>query len=273
MSTASTAAEDGEYVLSGIPAARDLFNLRTVERDAALVLPHLRPGMRVVDFGCGAGSLTCGFAELVAPGEVLGFDMSEDAVLRAKALADRSGLQTVHFSVADINELELPAESIDVAHFSGVLMYLKNPERVLQSAYHCLKPGGLLIAREAQKGGDWFAGPYAESIALYFKIAVEGNRQRGGDPFLGARLPSLVGDAGFVRGESTPSYSAGLSNVKATATAMLSVLDRSDFRTTALEYGVSAERFERLAHEISTWAESPDSIAAFAECTVLAWKP
>jgi SAM-dependent methyltransferase len=273
VSTPTTAAGDGQYALSGIPAARDLFNLRTINRDAALVVPHLHPGMRVVDFGCGAGSLTCGFAELVAPGDVLGFDMSEDAIGRAKALAEQSGLTNVQFSVANINDLDLPAESFDIAHFSGVLMYLKEPERALQLAFRCLKSGGMLAAREAQKAGDWFAGPYAESIALFFKVAVEGHRTRGGDPFLGKRLTTLARDAGFVGVEATPSYSAGLSNVKATGTAILSTLGLPDFRATALQCGISAERFEWLSEEISSWTESPDSIAAFAECTVLGCKP
>jgi len=181
---------------------------------------------------------------------VLGFDMSEDAIVRAKALAEQSGLRNVQFSVADINELDLPAESVDVAHFSGVLMYLQQPDRVLQSAFRWLKSGGLLAAREAQKAGDWFAGPYAESIALYFKIAVAGHTMRGGDPFLGARLAALARHAGFVSVEATPSYSAGLSNVKATGTAMLSTLGLPDFRATASQCGVSSERFERLADEI-----------------------
>ena len=60
------------YVFTGSAHARDLFNQRTVEEDAPLVAQHLRPGMRVVDFGCGAGSLTCGFARMTAPGDVLG---------------------------------------------------------------------------------------------------------------------------------------------------------------------------------------------------------
>jgi SAM-dependent methyltransferase len=273
VSTPTTPAPDGQYVLSGISAARDLFNLRTVNRDAALVVRHLRPGMRVVDFGCGAGSLTCGFAELVAPGDVLGFDISEDAIGRAKALAEQSGLTNVQFSVANINDLDLPVESFDIAHFSGVLMYLKQPKRALELAFRCLKSGGMLAAREAQKAGDWFAGPCAESIALYFKVAVEGQRTRGGDPFLGMRLNALARDAGFAGLEATPSYSAGLSNVKATGTAMLSTLRLPEFRATALQCGISADRFERLADEISTWADSEDSIAAFAECTVVGWKP
>lgn len=68
----------------------------------------------------------------------------------------------VHFSVANINDLDLPADSFDVAHFSGVLMYLKEPERALRLAFRTLKSGSMLAPREAQKAADWFGGPYAE---------------------------------------------------------------------------------------------------------------
>jgi ubiquinone/menaquinone biosynthesis C-methylase UbiE len=67
--------------------------------------------MSLVDFGCGAGSLTCGFAGLVAPGDVLGVDMSEDAIGRGRALAEQAGLANVRFSVGDISQLDLPPDS------------------------------------------------------------------------------------------------------------------------------------------------------------------
>jgi ubiquinone/menaquinone biosynthesis C-methylase UbiE len=50
-------------------------------------------------------------------------------------------LRNPDFSVADVNHLELPAESFDVAHFSGVLAYLKEPERALKLAFRSLKSG------------------------------------------------------------------------------------------------------------------------------------
>src|SRR5690242_5360734 len=81
-------ADPSNYVHAGNAAARQ----RTVERDAPLLAPHLRPGMRLVDFDCGAGSPICGFARLIAPGEVLGIDTSADAIDHARALAGRVGL-------------------------------------------------------------------------------------------------------------------------------------------------------------------------------------
>jgi ubiquinone/menaquinone biosynthesis C-methylase UbiE len=229
--------------------------------------------MRLVDFGCGAGSLTCGFAALVAPAEVVGFDTSEEAIGRARALAQDDGLSNVQFDVANIYDLELPADSFDVAHFSGVLMHLKEPERALALAFRSLKPGGMLAAREAQKAGDWFGGPNADSVTLLQKtILIKLFRMRGVDPFIGGRLITLARETGFEHLEATPSYSS-LGDVKTLGRVMLSGLGQADFRAAAVQAGVSAERFDRLADEIGIWAASEDSIAALAECTVIGWKP
>ena len=61
------------------------------------------------------------------------------------------------------NGTGLGIESFDVAHFSGVLAYQKQPLTALKLAYRVLKPGGLVAVREPEKEGDWFAtsfGPF-----------------------------------------------------------------------------------------------------------------
>src|SRR3712207_7201034 len=47
---------------------------RTAADAAAFLLPHLRPGMRLLDAGCGPGTITVGLAGAVQPGEVVGID-------------------------------------------------------------------------------------------------------------------------------------------------------------------------------------------------------
>ena len=56
---------------------------RTAENSAAFVIPHLTPGVSVLDVGCGPGSITCDFAVLVAPGKVTGLDRSPDVITHA----------------------------------------------------------------------------------------------------------------------------------------------------------------------------------------------
>jgi SAM-dependent methyltransferase len=209
---------------------------------------------------------------LIAPGEALGFDMSEDAIARARGLAQQTGLTNVRFSVADISQLDLPPAYFDVAHFHGVLMHLREPLRALQLAFGCLKVGGIVSASESHRAGDWAAGPNAESAMLVARLFHDENQARGGDPLIGGRLPALVRQAGFDRVVSTPGYSAAHSDLQSMGAALRGLLTGSS-RSVAIRQGITAERCDQLIDEISIWAESEDSISAFAECAVIGWKP
>ena len=62
------------YVFRGDQRQDRMMVDRSASVEAAFVLPFLKPGQAVADFGCGQGTITVGFAEAVAPGRVLGFD-------------------------------------------------------------------------------------------------------------------------------------------------------------------------------------------------------
>ena len=53
---------------------------RSLTGTFGFLLPHLKPGMRVLDCGCGPGSITADVAEFVAPGEVIGVDIAPKSV-------------------------------------------------------------------------------------------------------------------------------------------------------------------------------------------------
>jgi ubiquinone/menaquinone biosynthesis C-methylase UbiE len=65
---------------------------KTPEAKAAFLLPYLKPGLAVLDCGCGFGGLSLGFARLVSPGGRLdGVDMEETVVQKAKENAEAEG--------------------------------------------------------------------------------------------------------------------------------------------------------------------------------------
>jgi 2-polyprenyl-3-methyl-5-hydroxy-6-metoxy-1,4-benzoquinol methylase len=76
----------GERVVSEM-ARRSLTGTR------GFLLPHLKPGMRVLDCGCGPGSITADVAEFVAPGEVIGVDIAPGQVEAARRRAQERGLE------------------------------------------------------------------------------------------------------------------------------------------------------------------------------------
>src|SRR5215510_6503280 len=69
---------------------------------AAFLMPHLRAGMRLIDCGCGPGSITADLARAVAPGEVVGIDLREEAVSAARALARERAIVNLTFQAASL---------------------------------------------------------------------------------------------------------------------------------------------------------------------------
>ena len=91
------------------PAIEAWFARRTASREAAFFLPHLHPGMQILDVGCGPGSITLGLAEVVAPGKVVGIDLQPMQIEQARALAVERGVDSVRFEVAEAYRLPLPS--------------------------------------------------------------------------------------------------------------------------------------------------------------------
>ena len=71
-----TGANPG-YTMGYSEEFRLLLDRRSAATHASYLLPHLERGLKVLDFGCGPGTISVGLAEKVAPGELHGIDMEE----------------------------------------------------------------------------------------------------------------------------------------------------------------------------------------------------
>jgi ubiquinone/menaquinone biosynthesis C-methylase UbiE len=58
--------------------------IRTAEADAAFLLPYLKPHHRILDVGCGPGSITTGFAKYVPEGSIIGIDLTPEILKQAQ---------------------------------------------------------------------------------------------------------------------------------------------------------------------------------------------
>src|SRR5665648_1299011 len=96
---------------------------RTAANSAAHLLPHLREGQRLLDVGCGPGTITVDLAAHVAPGQVIGVDTSAEVLERARRHAAELGAP-VSFQVGDAYALDFPDASFDVVHAHQVLEHL-----------------------------------------------------------------------------------------------------------------------------------------------------
>lgn len=108
-------------------------------------LGAIQPGETVLDLGSGAG-FDCFIAgQAVGPkGRVIGIDMTEAMLDKARATARMMGLGHVEFRQGYIEDLPVPDASVDVAISNGVINLTPDKYLAFQDIFRALKPGGRL---------------------------------------------------------------------------------------------------------------------------------
>jgi ubiquinone/menaquinone biosynthesis C-methylase UbiE len=112
---------------------------RTVERLA------LRPEASVLDVGCGTGASALPAAQAVGPnGLVIGVDLSERLLDRARAKASALGLSNVEFSCADMVSLGYPDVHFDAVVSVFSIFFVPDMEGLVRELWRMVRPGGKL---------------------------------------------------------------------------------------------------------------------------------
>ena len=111
------------------PGTEKLLDVRSLTTDHAPPAALLRPGITVLDVGCGIGAITRGIAHAVSPeGAVCGIDISADLIARASVAS--AGHRNLRFEVADIHEERWEA-AFDIVTSARVLQWLAGPARAI----------------------------------------------------------------------------------------------------------------------------------------------
>lgn len=154
-------------------------------------------GMRVLDFGCGAGDISFLAARMVGPtGQVVGVDRSPDAVATASRRARSLELPNARFAVGEASELANEAP-FDAAVGRFVLMFCPDPVEVVRQVAALVRPGGLIAFQEA----DWTGCRSSSGTPTWGRCvrwAIEAFRQSGADTLMGLKLPATYADAGLL---------------------------------------------------------------------------
>lgn len=106
-------------------------------------LAELREGETVLDLGSGGGIDVLLSAKRVGPtGKAYGLDMTEEMLELALRNKARAGATNVEFLKGHIEEIPLPAKSVDVIISNCVINLSVDKDRALREAFRVLKPGG-----------------------------------------------------------------------------------------------------------------------------------
>ncbi|PTX97335.1 hypothetical protein DB346_20230 [Verrucomicrobia bacterium LW23] len=197
---------------------------RTLQSHGAFLIPHLRRGMRVLDCGCGPGTITLGIARAVASegpvvarvtsedrrdgnagegsaplvqiGQVIGIDRGSTQLAQAADNAREAGLPAT-FEAGDIYNLAFPDGIFDVVFSHALFEHLSRPVDALREIHRVLKPGGLVALRSPDWGG-FMLHPWTDALRDGIAAYTAMQTRNGGDVHAGRKLTSWMRAAGFV---------------------------------------------------------------------------
>ncbi len=247
------------------PAAVGQHAARTAQEAAAFFLPRLRPGMTLLDIGCGPGSITIGLAEAVAPGHVVGIDMGEPVIKQAREAALARKVDNVRFEQGSAYDLPFPDASYDAAYMHQVLQHLSRPVESLRQAWRVLKPGGLIGVREVDWGSTMI-WPRMERLDRFLALYHEVARRNGGDADAGRRVRSWLLEAGFagVTMSASTWVFPGRETTQAYGESWASRTTESNIGVKAVEYGLATNAdLAQIGEAWRQWGRTPDAFFAF----------
>lgn len=246
--------------------------VRRASEAAAFVLPQLKSPMRVLDFGCGPGTITNDLAEHLLPdGSLVGIDSSYAVIEQARNAATEKNIANVEFEVNSIYETGYESSVFDAAYAHQVLQHLSEPVRALEEVKRVLKPGGICAVREV----DWGASaiwPNDERLSKFFDVYSKVAERNGGDAFAGRRLKQWFTDAGFsdlVVTTSTWTFAEG-SGLKWWGDQWADRILSSDLAKRAVEYGIATDSdLKDISQGWLDWVQAEGAFFSFIQVEVV----
>ncbi len=271
----TVADQASEYTMGYSEEFLQLLDRRSAETHAAYLLPHLKPGFRVLDFGCGPGTVTVGLAQAVEPGEVHGIDMEESQIGMARSAAAAGGHDNATFHAGDVTDLPFEDDSFDAAHCHAVLMHVPDTAATLAEVKRVLKPGGIVGCREMFVSSSFLEPGSEDTDAAWqtFGRLLAGN---GGHPAMGKELKSTFLEAGFTDIQTGASFDffGTTEDVAFFHGFIIDWFYSPQVKAAVTKFGLAtSEQFDGWRQDLDRWKSEPGACGAIAFGEVVARKP
>ena len=231
---------------------------RRAATHAAFALDLFKPGLAVLDCGCGPGSITLDLARRVAPGIVVGVDAQDAQFSESREIAARDGL-AVRFEAARVDSLPFADASFDAVFSHALIEHLPDPSAAAREIARVLKPGGFAALRSPDWGGFLlhpYPPPVEQAITGYRAIQA----RNGGDTQAGRKLPALLRANGFVTIRPSASFEI-YEDPKRIAEYLAVQFDKAG----------DADA-QAAATALRAWSHDPDAMFAQAWVEAVGWK-
>ncbi len=242
---------------------------RTAENSAGYLLPHLHPGMSLLDVGCGPAAITLDLAARLRPGQVVGVDTSAQVLAAARAEAARRGDDTTSFQQADVSSLPFDDGSFDVVHAHQVLQHLADPVAALREMARVA--GSLVAVRDVEYRTMSFF-PELPGLEMWLDTYRRIARSNAAEPDAGRYLKAWARAAGLDDVAVTVSswcYADPVS-VRWWSRSQAERVHGQTFTRQAIEAGRSAADVEEMVQAWIDWGDSPDAYFTMAHTEVIA---
>lgn len=173
---------------------------RTLEQDHRVLAALLRPGLAVLDVGCGTGAITSGIARAVAPnGTVVGLDRDEGHLRIARD--HHSTLANLTFAHGDAKSLTYEAQ-FDIVSAARTLQWIAEPSDAILNMKRAARNGGLIVVLDySHVRNRWLPDP-PRAFVRFYQAFLTWRHANGWDNEMADRLSGLFRDAGLTDIES-----------------------------------------------------------------------
>jgi SAM-dependent methyltransferase len=233
--------------------------------------------MRLIDCGCGPGSITVDLAQAVTPGEAIGIDLREAALTQGRTLARDRGLSNVTFQVANVYQLPFSDASCDAAFACAVLQHLAAPLEALKEVRRVLKPEGVIGIVDGS-APITFRYPTNPVLEAWDTLRVLEREYNTGRPSPALQLRALLREAGFTRAHASGAMATEAGPPAGTPEETRRVAQNHMIQLrgvrgkVALEQGwATQQEMEQMAEALMAWGDAPDAFYARPVFTAIGW--
>jgi SAM-dependent methyltransferase len=249
------------YMPGYTPRIVSFMTRRSAETHAAFFLPYLRPGMKLLDCGCGPGTITRGLAARVAPGEVVGVDLEPSQLELARR--ETQGVEHVTYVEAGVYQLPFPDAHFDAVFSNALFEHIADPVRAAREIHRVLKPGG--VAGLCSPDWDAFIfAPHDPQLEAAGKLFRRVQEAQGGNTIAGRWLGVWLREAGFADVKLTARYECQ-EDLSVMGDFLCDRLERAPQQDDVFARGwTNPKELDGLLKAVRTWEKRPDGMFALA---------
>ncbi|MFW9808785.1 MAG: methyltransferase domain-containing protein [Candidatus Thorarchaeota archaeon] len=155
---------------------------------------QIASGLKILDAGCGTGAVTRRIAKRVAPSNVVGVDLDEFFITKAKEFAAKEEIENIQFEVGDVTDLRFSDSMFDLSYCRLVLMHVQNPVKVVSELRRVTKSGGIVAVSDTDDDVMLIYPPTPKSTELRMK-SIEWMKTKNVNRHIGKQLYDIFQQA------------------------------------------------------------------------------